>query len=628
MNTLKALVTTALLAALAQPTPARQSPAKQQAERPASTTARRQDGDREAALSLLVALADEARNFRDDGLGASVQARAADLLWAERPDTSRALFRRAWEQAARADEESQRQVDEAKRRYYAGTDKGPVFIPPASNIRGEIINLAGLHDRALAEELLTQLARPKGTDSNNTPRGPVMTAIASLDAPPAVRQRLILARDLLDAGDTKQALAVADPALSGAPNLPAINFLDFLRRKAPQEADARFLRLCAAATSDPASDANTVSLLSSYLFTPFIYVAFDPRGGRGTSSWRESQSHPAPPEVSPQVRAAFFDLAAAVLLRPLPPPEQDHTSAGRAGLYMAITRLLPEFARYAPDHVAELEARRAELLPDTPEKSRDEKRLRQWMPGEQSEDGPQDFADALMKARSLDERDAINASWAFTAGRKDYNQARERAMKIENQDVRTQFLALLTLDEAGRLVKKGDADAALKLAASGALTPAHLVWLYCSCAKLFKGRDPARAQQLIEDAASSARQLDDRSRARAHALVAVAATFFYLDPARGWAALEEAVRAANDAADFTGGGQAFVAAVRTKVFVGSTWADATTLDLKALFASVAKLDFQRASSEAKGLTNDAARSTALLAIARAALTKDPATQKK
>src|SRR5947209_5840163 len=161
MNTLKALVTTALLAALAQPTPARQSPAKQQAERPASTTARRQDGDREAALSLLVALADEARSFRDDGLGASVQARAADLLWAERPDTSRALFRRAWEQAARADEESQRQVDEAKRRYYAGTDKGPVFIPPASNIRGEIINLAGLHDRALAEELLTQLARPK-----------------------------------------------------------------------------------------------------------------------------------------------------------------------------------------------------------------------------------------------------------------------------------------------------------------------------------------------------------------------------------------------------------------------------------------------------------------------------------
>src|SRR5947209_11861893 len=144
MNTLKALVTTALLVALAQPTPARQSPAKRQAERPASTTARRQDGDREAALSLLVALADEARDFRDDGLGASVQARAADLLWAECPDTSRALFRRAWEQAARADEESQKKADEAKRRYYAGAAKGPVFMPPAPNIRRGRIRLAGL----------------------------------------------------------------------------------------------------------------------------------------------------------------------------------------------------------------------------------------------------------------------------------------------------------------------------------------------------------------------------------------------------------------------------------------------------------------------------------------------------
>lgn len=628
MSTLKALITTVLLAALVQPGPARQSPAKQQTERPASTAGRKTDGTRETALSLLASLADEARTFRDDGLGASVQARAADLLWAEQPDTARAIFRRAWEQAARDDEESQKKADEAKRRYFAGAEKGPVFIPPASNFRGEIINLSGLHDRALAEEFLSQLAKPKEADPDPGPRGPVATAIASFDAPPAVKQRLILAKDLLDAGDTKQALAVAEPALSGSPNLLAVNFLDFLRKKSPLEADARFIRLCAAAVSDPSSDANTVSLLSSYIFTPFLYVAFDPRGGRGTSSWPESRGQAGPPEASPQVRAAFFDAAAAVLLRPLPSPDQDHTSAGRAGLYMAITRLLPEFARYAPERVAELEARRAELLPDTPEKSRDEKRLRQWMPGEKSEDGPQDFEGQLTKARTQDERDAINASWALTTSRKDYGQAFEHASRIENQEVRTQFLALLTLDEAGRLVKKGDADGAIKLAASGTLTTSHLVWLYCSCAKLFKGRDPARAQQLIEDATSSARQLDGRSPARAHALVAVAVASFDLDPARGWPALDEAVRAANDATDFTGEGQAFVAAVRTKVFVGSTYADATTLDLKALFAAVAKLDFQRAVAEAKGLTNDAARSSALLAIARTALTKDPATRKR
>ncbi|MDQ3746954.1 MAG: hypothetical protein M3444_21500, partial [Acidobacteriota bacterium] len=538
MNILRALLATALLAPLAPSTPARQSTAKQQAEPPVSTATRRQDGTWEAALSLLVSLADEARTFRDDGLGASVQARAADLLWAEQPDTARAIFRRAWEQAERADEESQKKVDEAKRHYFAGTDKGPVMIPNPSNFRGEIINMVGRRERGLTEEFLSQLAKPKEPDANDAPRGLVASAIAALDAPPADRQRLILAKDLLDAGDTKQALVFADPALSGSVNLPVIHFLSFLREKAPQEADTRFLRLCAAADSDPSSDANTVSLLSSYVFTPLLVIVFDPKGSRGSSSWGERPVQP--PDASPQVRAAFFGAAAAILLRPLPPPEQDHTSAGRAGLYMEITRLLPVFARYAPERVAELEARRAELVQDTPERSRDERRIRKWMPGEQSEDTPQDNSDALAKARTQDERDAINASWALTINRKDYEQARERAMKIENQEVRAQFLALLTLDEAGRLVKKEDADAALKLAATGALSPAQLVWLYCSCARLLKGRDPARAQHLVEEAAEAAHQLDDRSRARAHALLAVAAASFYLDPARGWSALDEA----------------------------------------------------------------------------------------
>jgi hypothetical protein len=626
MNTLKALLTTALLAALMQPALARQSPAKQQAGRPAPAAVRKTDAAREAALSLLVSLADEARTFRDDGLGASVQAKAADLLWAEQPDAARVIFRRAWEQAARADDESQRKVDEARRRYFASTDKGPAMLPNPSNFRGEIINLSGVHDRALAEEFLSQLAKPKDAESNDTTSSPVGTIFASLDAPPADRQRLILAKDLLDAGDTKQALVFADPALSGPVNLPVIHFLSFLHEKAPQEADTRYLRLCAAAASDPASDANTVSLLSSYLFTPLLAVVFDPKGGRGSSSWRERPV--APPEASPQLRAAFFNTAAAILLRPLPAPEQDHTSSGRPGLWMEITRLLPLFALYAPERVPELEARRAELLPDTPERSRDEKRLRQWMPGEQSENTPQDYADALAKARTQNERDAVNASWAFTISGKDFEQARERAMKIENQDVRTQLLALLTLDEASRLVRKANADGALKLVATDSLSPSQLVWLYCSCARLLKGRDPERSRQLVEEATSAAHRLDDRSPARAHALLAVAASSFDLDAAGGWPALEEAVRAANDAPDFTGDGRAFTADVRTKVFVGSTSGDASALDLKALFAAVAKLDFQRAVAEAKGLSNDSARSTALLAAARAVLTKEPATRKK
>jgi len=100
----------------------------------------------------------------------------------------------------------------------------------------------------------------------------------------------------------------------------------------------RYAAMLAGASNNMLADANTVSLLSSYIFTPNTYVIFNPDGA-ATGSFMPM----TPANVSPQLRLAFFQTASAILLRPQPPPDQDQSTSGIAGKYMVIKRLLPLF---------------------------------------------------------------------------------------------------------------------------------------------------------------------------------------------------------------------------------------------------------------------------------------------
>ena len=132
--------------------------------------------------------------------------------------------------------------------------------------------------------------------------------------------------------------------------MEGIDFLSFLRDKNPVAADQRYARLLAIAEADLKSDANTISLLSSYLFTPHLTVSFGPDGGQSAS---QTSRRTPPPEVSPELRTAFFRTATGVLLRPLPAKEQDRTSSGLQGKFLVIRRLMPLFEQYAPKEIAE-----------------------------------------------------------------------------------------------------------------------------------------------------------------------------------------------------------------------------------------------------------------------------------
>jgi hypothetical protein len=160
---------------------------------------------------------------------------------------------------------------------------------------------------------------------------------------------LKLAEKLLATGDVERALQFADPVL-GSVTISTTDFLTLLRDKNPAAADKRYAAVLANAGTNVQTDANAISVLSSYIFTPHTYVIFNSGVGADTAS----MSNVFPPaNVSPQLRLAFFQSASAVLLRPLPQPEQGQGGAGVVARYMVLKRLMPLFSRYAPREIAE-----------------------------------------------------------------------------------------------------------------------------------------------------------------------------------------------------------------------------------------------------------------------------------
>src|SRR5689334_20952972 len=115
---------------------------------------------RARARSLLVALSTDARTFHDQTLRARSLARIADTLWKVDPDQARLLFRKAWDAAEVADQESDKKLQEEIAQQQSRTGGGyAINLPP--NVRREVLRLAARHDRVLGEEFLEKLKLEK-----------------------------------------------------------------------------------------------------------------------------------------------------------------------------------------------------------------------------------------------------------------------------------------------------------------------------------------------------------------------------------------------------------------------------------------------------------------------------------
>ena len=197
---------------------------------------------RASALSLLVSLTSDAGKFSDLVLRARTHARIADTFWESDAEQGRALFRRAWEAAEIADREGQQQ----------GGAGGSYTVP--TNSREEVLRLAARRDRALGEEFLGRLKEQKQEDAAEAQARLNVGLFKISDE--AARQRLNLARQLLDSGDLERAIQFADSALRSV-NIETIDFLSSLREKNPTAADQRYTVLLTKAPADLQSDTDS-----------------------------------------------------------------------------------------------------------------------------------------------------------------------------------------------------------------------------------------------------------------------------------------------------------------------------------------------------------------------------------
>lgn len=563
---------------------------------------------KETAVGLLNALADEARDYHNRTWSARVQARVADALWETDKERARALFRRAWDVAVVVDGEAQRKSQ--------GQTRGLYFLP---NLREEILKLAARRDHALGEEFLAKFTQEK--EQQATVTGPAQaedpTSFMSPTARTAAAQRLTLARQLLKSGDAERAIQFADPALDRV-TLQGITFLTALRSINAQAADARYAAMLSRVTIDPSADANVISLLSSYAFTPFLYVTV--LRGQIMSGQMEP---PAPaPALAPQLRAAFFEAAAQVFLRPLPLPDQDRTTSGRAGLYFIISRLLPLFEQYAPGRAPALRTQLAALSPDAPESYRNgtEEALNQGLaPDANTRDELQVTLDQLANASDTASRDRLYASAAIAAAQKGDPRAGEFADKISDGEVRQRVRAYVDFAAVKRAIDKKDAPEAERLARGKNLTPAQRAWALTMTTRLLLKTDPAHAYQLLNEAITEARHINEAEPGRVNALISVANRFWELDRNRAWEMMLEIVKAANTANNFVGENGQIGVRLQTQDGVYMNNFSVTDFDLAGIFGSLAKDDLGRAVDTAKGIEGETPRAIATLAIARSVL---------
>jgi hypothetical protein len=586
------------------------------AEEPDPVAAQRQV----VAISLLQSLADDARSFHEPRLRARVQARVADAFWETDSERARGLFRKAWEAAETEDAESERRgADESRRSQSSGV----TMRTARPDLRAEVLRIAAKRDRALAEEFLTKLTEANKKDAEAAGDNARQTNPTNdFSASSAAAKRLALARRLLEDGDVERALEFAGPVLDQV-NRDSITFLSALREKNAAAADQGFASLLARPARDPASDANTISGLSSYAFTPFLYVTFETQGG----SNQTRQRPPAPrPDLSPALRANFFGVAAQVLMRPLAPPEQDLTSSGRVGKYMVIRRLLPLFEEYAPERAADLRAQMAAMGGDVSEgmRSGENHAVTNGIAPESSSDPIETMQGRLDRARTSEERDAIYADLAIALAGKGDARARELADKIEESDLRKRVRSFIDFQTAQSAINDKNALEAARIAKNGELNSLQRVWAFTQAARLLMASDRSRALELLEDAGTEARRIGSSDPDRARALVAVATGLIQADRVRAWETISEAVKAANSAEGFTGDDSRVGAQVQTRSMAMATSASAEDFNLFGAFRALARDDFLRSVETAKSFTGEAPRATATLAVARSVLEKTPA----
>lgn len=571
------------------------------------------------ATSTVISLATDARSYKDLELRTRVLARAADVLWEADNATARTLFMRAWDAAEAADAEDPK-ID---------TKRLPKDVPAAfiiglikmsgNDLRLDVLSLASRRDRKLGEQFLAKLksenTREAG-DAKNTARSKSDVFSGS----EASQKRLMAASKLLAAGEVTAAKEFAAPALTEV-NARSIGFLSELRAKDAATADRIFAELLTRTDADPMADANTISGLSSYAFTPGFYIVW----AYGSNPHMRPEEPIVAPDLNPALRSRFFQVAANVLLRPVPPPDQDTTSSGRRGRLMVITRLLPLFEQYMPETVPALRTQLAAKEGRNIDPNLDY--LTEGIRPENYSAEVGDIEEQLGRAGSSKERDEIYAATAERLAPKGNKRAREFADSIEDSQRRKDIRNYVDLELIKFAIGKKNDAAVVQLAGTGELTHIQRSWSYTQAARLLLESDRDRALDFLQKATDEAERIDADNPDATFALINVANQFLGVDHSRAWEVMSKTVKFANSAEEFTGNdiltpSSSMIVTKNGTRFIRLPNAD---FNFSRVMRALAQDDLFRSLELAKSFKYESVRAYATLAIARSILEKPAGT---
>jgi hypothetical protein len=571
------------------------------------------------AQSLLISLAADAGNYTDQTLRARTFARIADVLWDADPERARAMFRKAWDAAEVVDEQNRRITLEEIQQQEAR--RGSVAVTNRPSIRSEVVRMAARRDRKLGEELLAKLTTAKQEEAKEaTDRA----RSGFPETPEAITQRLTLARQLLEA-DVERAIQFADPALTNITK-EGVDFLSYLRDKDVAAADRRYSALLARAVGDAQADANTVSLLASYLFTPHIFVQFS-----GTSANTTSSSRSTPPaDVSPDLRTAFFRAAAEVFLRPLPQSGQDQGSAGIVGKYLMMKRLMPLFEQFAARETAEAVRAHLEALANTVSeevRQRDDNSMREGIrPPQKTEDREKSLLERIDRTKPGDDRDQLFLQLARLYTEQGDMRAREVIDRIDDSDLRKQALPFIDAMLMFRAVNRKDADAIAEIVRLGTLNHFQKAWALSRAAVFLATTDRDKSLSVLDEANAEARRIDASDADRPRAMLAIANATLTLDRNKVWDLAYDIAKAANSAETFTGEDGAMKVSLITKGMASTRTSSSGEFDIAGVFGELAKDDYNRAIELARLFERQAPRASVTITIARTVLEEKKKTQ--
>lgn len=560
------------------------------------------------AVSLVMSLATEARSFTDVALRPRVLARAADVLWDADNVNARALFKRAWEEAEKGD------ADEVTIKT---KDNPPAMVQAMRRMSGrdlrlEVLNVMVKRDRAMAEEFFAELK----SDSDLAKDKSAAPSKDNWVVPEAVSKRIQVASALLNDGQVDKAIEFAAPVLNTV-SPATVNFLSELRTRNADAADRIFATLLSRAEADPASDPNTASGLSSYVFTPGLYVRFAPEGG---TSWIQPDEPPVPPANFPAaLRDRFFQVAASILLRPLPPSD----IGARTTKLNVVRRLLPLFEQHAPDMATALRTQLVEMSnsPTQDFMGTSNPMLTQGIkPPPPVEDALEQMQSKLDRAKTSRERDLIYASAASALLAQGDERARDIADKIEDPEHRTRTRQYVDFEFVQRAIKRKAASEAIRLVQTGKLSNTQRAAGYIDIARLLRDSERQRSLDLIEEAVREVNRIEGNKPDRAVLLVGIANQLVAVDPVRAWEIIGEVVKEANRVEEFNGENTLHFALV-TGSGARFIRVSGENFSLTNVVRGLAKDDLYRAVEVAKSFKYEAPRAAVTLAIASSILGK-------